>query len=43
MKHLAMLVLSGALLICSGLATRRRKCIRWVDTDGTVHYSDVPR
>lgn len=42
MKHTAMLVLSGALLICSGLAHAQKEVYRWVDTDGTVHYSDVP-
>lgn len=42
MKHVAMLILSGTLLVCSGLAHAQKEVYRWVDTDGTVHYSDVP-
>lgn len=42
MKQVAMLVLSGTLLVCGGFAHAQKEVYRWVDTDGTVHYSDVP-
>jgi hypothetical protein len=42
MRHLATLSLSFALVLAGGLAHAQKEVYRWVDRDGTVHFSDVP-
>ncbi len=42
MKHLALLVVSGMLAIAGSPAHAQKEVYRWVDSQGVVHFSDVP-
>lgn len=42
MRHLSLLIVSGMLAIASGPVHAQKEVYRWVDSQGVVHYSDVP-
>ena len=42
MRHLTLLVVSGMLAIAGSPAHAQKEVYRWVDSQGVVHFSDVP-
>ncbi|MGB5211140.1 MAG: DUF4124 domain-containing protein [Gammaproteobacteria bacterium] len=42
MRHLSLLIVSGMLAIASGTVHAQKEVYRWVDSQGVVHFSDVP-